>query len=115
MTGPTPGPWVVRNGNLVRVAPRGSVSPICGVHRRGKHTHGVDDIETLANARLIAAAPDHALVAWGLAHGLIRWEPTELCGFGLRHSTKLDDSGVPKLTPALRDDLMRAKAEGRDA
>lgn len=58
MSGHTEGPWRVSlhrcsNGDLLRVRPIGSNTPVCGVHRSG----GRFD-EARANARLIAAAPD---------------------------------------------------------
>lgn len=53
-----PGPWRVSAGNLVRVMARGSDRPICGVHRRGRYSFDEVQAETLANARLIAAAPE---------------------------------------------------------
>ena len=101
----TPGPWEQRT--LMVVASDGS--QIC--HTGGTRYRGPtpQPHESEANACLIAAAPDHALIAWGLAHGHIRWEPNELCGFGFRHSTKLDEFGVPEMTDALRRDLEKAK------
>lgn len=58
MSAHTPGPWSYSVGNLVRVYPlsdRGS--PICGVHRRGRHLGRSDEREVIANAVLIAASP----------------------------------------------------------
>ena len=56
----TPGPWRPTFGQLVRVFPKGSNSPICGVHIRGKFVgkQKRSHEEADANARLIAAAPD---------------------------------------------------------
>lgn len=55
----TPGPWIASNGGLVRVFPRGSTTPICGVHLRGPDGDA-DNRRAVAeaNARLITAAPD---------------------------------------------------------
>ena len=57
MTSFTSGPWRATTGVLVRVvSPDGSI--ICGVHKQGRFTGEHDPEETIANARLIAAAPD---------------------------------------------------------
>lgn len=71
----------------------------------------------LANARLIAASPDHAMVLRMMARGVLRWEPFrggtdrgELCFSGIRHATDLDEFGCPRLTDHLRSAI--AKAEG---
>lgn len=67
-----------------------------------------DIAECERRARLMAAAPDHALVGWALAMGKARFEfwasgaKGELCVAGLRHATALDEFGVPALTPAAR-------------
>ena len=53
----TPGPWTVSNGHLIRVNHGGAGECICGVHRIGKY-RGAGDTVPLANARLIASAPD---------------------------------------------------------
>jgi len=54
----TPGPWCASNGKLVRVS-TGTRPPItiCGVHRVGDRG-GAQQCDPLANARLIAAAPE---------------------------------------------------------
>ena len=54
----TPGPWVASFGHLIRVNPYGSESCIAGVHRRGRYTGKQDEEQVIANAHLIAAAPD---------------------------------------------------------
>lgn len=54
----TAGPWRASDGALIRVFPVGSKFPVCGVHRRGKYTGTMVLGQTLANARLIAAAPE---------------------------------------------------------
>jgi len=58
VAGPTPGPWSVSNGRLIRVT-NTSNSPvvICGVHRIGAKG-GPKGGDPLANAYLLAAAPD---------------------------------------------------------
>lgn len=57
----TPGNWSVSNGSLLRVNSTIPNDPrtltICGVHRIGRFT-GEAIGDPLANARLIAAAPD---------------------------------------------------------
>lgn len=77
------------------------------------------DIETdIANAHLIAAAPDHALFSSALVAGKIRWEAFagnaehgEICVGGMRWATKLDEFGVPVLTENTRAAI--AKATGQ--
>lgn len=60
-------------------------------------------------ADLLAAAPDHALVLYALTCGLARWEPTtrELVVDGLRYATTIDEFGCPKVSPVMRDALLR--------
>ncbi len=110
----TPGPWrrcsetdtMVRGyDSLVNVAD-------CGV------SYNLDDPEKQANARLIAASPDHALFASAIAAGCIRWEmfegrkdSGEICVNGLRWATQLDEFGVPILTQNTRDAILKAKGE----
>jgi hypothetical protein len=69
------------------------------------------------DARLIAAAPDHAVYARAITSGAIRWEwftgsqtAGELCCDGLRYATELDEFGVPRLEDHTRAAI--AKAEG---
>jgi hypothetical protein len=78
--------------------------------------HGRPGIIEIDNpdARLIPAAPDHAIVLREMAAGRMRWEPYphdpnrgELCFNGLRHSTRLDEFGCPEIT-----DVLRADAKG---
>jgi hypothetical protein len=110
--GHTPGPWAFR--------------PISGDDGLGYieadghdiiHA-GVSDLpaeENVANARLIAAAPDHALIGWAMCVGAGRWESFssgiggEFCMNGLRHATALDEFGCPVLTDALRSAITRAQ------
>jgi hypothetical protein len=54
----TPGPWRgFEGGNLFRVFPHGSRSPVCGVHQRGRINGTMILGETRGNMHLIAAAP----------------------------------------------------------
>ncbi len=55
----TPGPWKVRNGDLIRVGSytQGQNLIVCGVHKMG--IHGGQSLgDPLANAHLIATAPE---------------------------------------------------------
>ena len=71
-------------------------------------------------AQLIAAAPDHALIARAMTLGIAtfeRWQQTgkgEFCFSGLRHVTTLDQFGVPSLSASTRHGLAAAlsQAEG---
>ena len=80
-------------------------------------THQATPEELEANARLMEAAPNHALIARLLSTRQMRWEllcggpDGELCFDGLRHYTEPDEFGVPKLTEYLRERI--AKAGGR--
>ncbi len=72
--------------------------------------------EGQANARLIFAAPDHAIIARLLTQGKARWEPFpghdiggELCFNGLRYTTELDEFGIPGLHQVLRAAIARAE------
>lgn len=64
-------------------------------------------------ARLIAAAPDHALIAAALCAGVARWNAWsagkgEVCLRGYCFVTALDAFGVPEVTDALRGALSEA-------
>jgi hypothetical protein len=73
----TPGPWSVINGNLIRVSPRNNASPICGVHLRGVDGDEAKRREVaLANAHLIAAAPDLLGALKAISDGLRDTEST---------------------------------------
>lgn len=69
-----------------------------------------------ANARLIAAAPDHALICWAMCVGGARWEPSgyegrgEFCMSGICHSTTLDEFGAPVMTSGMRAAIAIAEA-----
>lgn len=57
---------------------------------------------------------DAELICWAMCVGAGRWEAWgdgrgEFCMNGLRHSTKLDAHGVPEMTGAMRDAILRAK------
>lgn len=100
----TPGPWVA--DRLTVVCANGSL--VAEVHE-DYFTHTKED---QANARLIAAAPDHALVARALAARVARWElftnaeqSGELCIGGMRYVTQLDEFGVPELSDHTRHAL----------
>ena len=73
-----------------------------------------DSEETLANARLIAASPDHALVLRLITSGKAMWRiwgpdhQGELCIDGVRYATKLDEFGCPELHPLLRAAISKA-------
>lgn len=66
------------------------------------------------DARLMAAAPDHALLCWAMCIGAARWEPLEsgyggaFCINGLRHSTMLDEFGAPIVTEPMRAAIYKA-------
>jgi hypothetical protein len=74
-------------------------------------------VEQDDNARLIASAPDHALIAAAIVAGVARWEfftgdrsRGEICVGGLRYSSKLDEFGVPELNEITRAALSRRQA-----
>ena len=73
---------------------------------------GPDD-QDIANARLIAAAPDHALICWAMCIAAGRWEPFgdgrgEFCINGMRYSTNLDEFGCPVVNATIRAAIVRA-------
>lgn len=68
--------------------------------------------EVAANAALVAAAPDHAMLAQAMCLGLARWEPFEhdatrgeVCVGGLRWASRKDQFGVPELHGSIRSAL----------
>jgi hypothetical protein len=112
----TSGPWAV-NPFRARVdcgteSKIGGLLPVCEMLWP---TDERTEAETKANAHLIAAAPDHALIAWALCVGLGRWEflgdslRGEFCVNGIRHLTRLDQFGVPAVTDTLRAELTQAR------
>lgn len=73
----------------------------------------VDGPQDLEHARLITAAPDHALLARASFMGVATWASWgdnrgEICVGGLRHATELDEFGIPMLTVGLRAALTQA-------
>jgi len=66
-----------------------------------------------ADARLIAAAPDHALICWAVCVAAGRWEPSsnggEFCINGIRYSTKLDEFGCPVVNGPIRAAILKAQ------
>lgn len=83
---------------------------ICFMSNTGERPEG------FANAKLIAAAPDHALVCWAMCVQDAIWEEWvpfdgkgEFCFAGLRYATSLDEFGCPKLTPALRESIIQSQ------
>lgn len=83
----------------------GSILPILG------RTHNFPR-NAEANARLIAAAPDHALLLAAIVSGRARVEPlgasVEVCTGGLRYATKLGENGCPLVSDVIRTALLRA-------
>ncbi|GAA0260337.1 hypothetical protein [Rhodanobacter caeni] len=111
MNGHTPGDWIARPD------PHGSPTDFC---------IGLDDdcspVDYVAvcrarDAHLIAAAPDHAMIASSLCSGAARWEPFasgsggEFCINGFRHATNLDQFGVPVMTDGMRAAIAAATRE----
>lgn len=111
----TPGPWqkAHRKGQTVVRGPSSEV--IVAVPEPLHEGYGItSDTERKANARLIAAAPDHALVGWAMCVGSGRWEAWgdgrgEFCMNGLRHATKLDAFGIPVVTDAMRRAISKSR------
>lgn len=113
MIGISPAPWSVvpyNDGDSLVVhdaRPDHRVCFMATAHREG------DMARIEANARLIAAAPDHALVAAALCLGVARWNAFgprqgEFCIRGFCYVTELDEFGVPTMTDALRASLRAA-------
>jgi hypothetical protein len=111
----TPGPWRVddrrdADGCLqVQAEHRGPGSSYCVAA-----VNFWDCAE--ANARLVAAAPDHALIGWAMCVQDGTWEEWapfdgsgEFCFAGLRYTTRLDEFGIPKVTPALREAITQSQ------
>lgn len=103
----TPGPWEVDGYHVYAPSPfQGARRKICIVRDN-----------PAANARLIAAAPDHALICWAMCVQDATWEEWgadgrgELCFAGLRHATELDEFGCPRVTAALRQAISKARGE----
>lgn len=106
----TPGPWTMRRSMLTHDNAYDFAISADGVpvlaEAFGRDADGGWPAAE-ANARLIAAAPDHALICWAMCVGAGRWEPFgdgrgEFCMNGLRHFTELDEFGCPRVTDAMR-------------
>lgn len=103
----TPGPW--------KAAPT-AFGPIDIVIPDGKDivtVYGGGTGNKEANARLIASAPDHAMIGWAMCVAAGRWEPAgdltgAFCINGICHHTKLDEFGCPAMTDALRSAIRSA-------
>lgn len=109
----TPGPWAWLSRQKVLNSAEGKILDHCPYE--GMWFARYDDEEDEANARLIAAAPDHATALRLIISGKARWEPWddvrgEFCIGGLRYSTELDEFGCPVVTDHVR--AVIAKAEG---
>lgn len=108
--GATSGPWrVVENrhrSQRLRVAGSFDYQHVCQVNA---------GLTQRANARLIAAAPDHALLLAAIVSGRARIEPlganVEVCTGGLRYATKLDENGCPLVSDVIRTALLRATVQ----
>lgn len=116
----TPGPWAVRRESAIDYRPNMIVGAegqsLVAWCAGGGPKRAVMGPEEDANARLIAAAPDHALICWAMCVGAGRWEPFgdgrgEFCMNGLRHVTELDEFGCPRVTASMRDALSKAKGQ----
>lgn len=126
----TPGPWslgkarmgfhnhammpviTVSGRYVAEISPNGRTTRKAGNNRvmQLKVFSAEDD----ANARLIASAPDHALIGWAMCVQDGTWEEWstgagEFCFCGLRYATRLDEFGCPILTDALRAALSLAR------
>ncbi len=107
----TPGPWALGFANKAKAFVNAGPHCIC------KCDTSDGSIDPLPNARLIAAAPDHALLLRCICRGLARWEQWEdgqrgeICCGGMRYATHLDDFGCPVVSEHVRGVL--TKAEGK--
>lgn len=114
----TPGPWLAEpadmfgDHNIVLLDSSEDCRAVAAVVSNMR-----DPGEVAANARLIAAAPDHALICWAICNAGARWEAWgdegdgEFCCGGIRHATKLDSFGVPTMTGNLRAALTKARGQ----
>ncbi|KRG39120.1 hypothetical protein ARC78_14980 [Stenotrophomonas pictorum JCM 9942] len=125
----TPGPWSVIDGVRVHAAlgadsgdgaPADStdgwciadVSSVPDTSYLGTPTQLGYEVMR-ANARLIAAAPDHAMVCRVLCAGIAYWRSWgdrkgEFCMDGLCYATQLDDFGCPVVTNGMRVAIAKA-------
>lgn len=109
----TPGPWSVAKqsygwDHFAAIVSEGGLVATCHIAALSRSHE-----QTAADARLIAAAPDHAAIGWAMCVGSARWEPWgdgrgEFCMNGLRYATKLDEFGIPEMTDAMRAAIARA-------
>lgn len=112
---PTPGPWVVQgrdycNRLCVSSEPRSHIVALVELPSGGPS-------ELRANARLIAASPDHALLLRVIVSGRAHWQPFAFSSLGRgevvvgvqRYIVSLDDFGCPLLTDELREALVSAE------
>ena len=115
----TPGPWAVCSftGLAVTTAPdeNGDVRSIALSHFYDRTIEGSKE-RAQANARLIAAAPDHADICWAMCMAGGLWQPWgdgrgEFIINGIRFITKLDEFSVPIVTPALRAQIAKARGD----
>lgn len=118
----TLGPWAVSQltptGVTTVDAGDGMVRNVGFASTRGSGLASKDE-EARANALLISLAPDHADIGWAMCVAAGRWEPQpygltlagEFVINGLRFSTELDEFGVPRVTPALRAQIAKARGD----
>jgi hypothetical protein len=115
----TPAPWSVAPFLTVAVTTSpdedGNVRSIALSHFYDRSVAGSKE-EAEANARLIAAAPDHADICWAMCMAAGRWEPWgdgrgEFCINGMRYTTELDEFSAPIVTPALRAQIAKARGD----
>lgn len=116
MDKPTPGPWAT--DGLLIYADHGIQLHVAAAVDEAGHPYAGDAAE--ANARLIAAAPDHALICWAMCVAAGRWEPYgdgrgEFCINGLRYSTRLDEFGCPVVNSAIRAAISKATGDATNA
>ncbi|MDR6851054.1 hypothetical protein J2Y54_000547 [Sphingomonas sp. BE123] len=113
MTSISPAPWSVvpyNDGDSLVIHDARPDHRVCFMSTAG---FGGDMDRIEANARLIAAAPDHAMIAAALCTGIARWNwwsegRGEVCVAGFCFVTELDEFRVPKITDALREALIKA-------
>lgn len=121
----TPGPWTIRRhtgSQTIHIdAANGDPTLKFAKWRGLASVYGSIDFPDkgrlvgMANARLIASAPDHALICWALINGIARWEPFgrdpagEFCIKGMRYATVIDEFGCPEMTPEMREAINEAK------
>lgn len=112
----TPGPWSYQEQSdaYTHIVREGDGSPGGGrfIVQFGQDTSGVAE----ANARLTAAAPDHADIAWATCVAGARWEPWNdgrgefILNF-IRFVTELDAFGIPTVNAPMRAAIAHARNE----